>query len=430
MAKHRTKSPQVKWKSRVLLKDKNIERWYDNVKRGSVKTASVYLRRLRGFCEGMEINPQDLVKVTEDDRYHILLDFVSKEENRGMAGSYIQSTMKAVYSWLRFNRIRVTDDIRIRDPYGTPTLEDERVPTHKELQRVFLNATPRDRVCCVLMAHGGLRPNVIGDGNDGLMLKDFPEIEIQEDQVIFVKVPTKIRVRSSLSKAGHEYFTFLSEEGCNFLKEYLEMRIRSGETIGQDSDIISPKVAKKRFLSTVKVSGSVKNSLMKAGIQSRPYVLRSYFNTQLMIAESKGTITSTYRKFFFGHKGDMEARYSVNKKRLPDDMYENMRESYCKSQEFLQTTSSNSDTSSDKEKFLRMMFRSKGMSKDDIENHDLDSLSEEEMMSIVEELDQKAAKSNGRPQKIVSMDEAEELIEEGWEYIRDWTKGRVILKAP
>ena len=59
----------------------------------------------------------------------------------------------------------------------------------------------------------------------------------------------------------------------------------------------------------------------------RPYVLRAYFDTQLLLAESKGKMTHSYRQFFMGHKGDMEARYTVNKGRLTKDMIEDMRES-------------------------------------------------------------------------------------------------------
>jgi nitroreductase len=38
------RAPQVRYK--LLLKDKNLKRWYDNVARGSLVTADVYLRRL------------------------------------------------------------------------------------------------------------------------------------------------------------------------------------------------------------------------------------------------------------------------------------------------------------------------------------------------------------------------------------------------
>jgi hypothetical protein len=50
-----------------------------------------------------------------------------------------------------------------------------------------------------------------------------------------------------------------------------------------------------------------------AGFGWRPYVLRAYFDTQLMLAESKGLVLRDYRQFWMGHKGDMEARFLKHK---------------------------------------------------------------------------------------------------------------------
>jgi len=55
------------------------------------------------------------------------------------------------------------------------------------------------------------------------------------------------------------------------------------------------------------------------------YVLRSYFDTQLMLAESKGLVLRDYRTFWMGHKGDIENRYTTNKQRLPEEVIEDMR---------------------------------------------------------------------------------------------------------
>jgi hypothetical protein len=76
-----------------------------------------------------------------------------------------------------------------------------------------------------------------------------------------------------------------------------------------------------------------------AGVYKRPYVLRAYAETQLIIAESKGKISHPYLQFIAGHKGDIEARYSTNKGRLPPDMIEDMRSSYKACEPFLATTS-------------------------------------------------------------------------------------------
>jgi hypothetical protein len=81
----------------------------------------------------------------------------------------------------------------------------------------------------------------------------------------------------------------------------------------------------------------IRKAIRSAGFNWRPYIFRAYFDTQLLLAESKGKITHSYRQFFMGHKGDMEARYTVEKGRLPESMIEDMRSSYRDSENILMT---------------------------------------------------------------------------------------------
>ncbi|MEM4234095.1 MAG: hypothetical protein QXU75_02990 [Candidatus Methanomethylicaceae archaeon] len=134
-------------------------------------------------------------------------------------------------------------------------------------------------------------------------------------------------VRRELSKAGHQYFTFIGKEGYAYLKDYLEGRIRSGERLTPASPVVRPKGTRKPFIRTTNISDIIRAAMRKAGFPWRPYVLRSYFDTQLMLAESKGLIIRDYRQFFMGHKGDIENRYTTNKCRLPPDVVEDMRPS-------------------------------------------------------------------------------------------------------
>jgi len=62
-------------------------------------------------------------------------------------------------------------------------------------------------------------------GTDGLKVRDIPELEIYGSKVEFVRVPAMVIVRANLSKAGHQYFTFLGE-GCEYLEDYLNYRLK------------------------------------------------------------------------------------------------------------------------------------------------------------------------------------------------------------
>jgi len=72
-------------------------------------------------------------------------------------------------------------------------------------------------------------------------------------------------------------------------------------------------------------------------VRLRPYVLRSYFATNLEMAERNGKITQSDRKFFMGRAGDIDRRYTSGKARLPPEVVEEMRKAYEGSAEFLTT---------------------------------------------------------------------------------------------
>ena len=415
---------------RDLLNDRALRRWYDNVARGSIITADVYLRRLGHFCNDHRITPNILLEMKENELYDLLLDTVSNMEKEDYAGSYIHSTLKAVKSWLLHNRIQVRGRIKINGTQDTPTLKDERVPIKSELSRILLAGDEKSRAICILIAHGGLRPETIGDykGKDGLTIRDFPEISIENQSVVFQKTPTIIIVRKELSKAGHQYFTFLGQEACNYLKDYLDKRIREGEPLNSDSAIVTPKQRMKSFIRTSNVGDAARDCIRNAGFPWRPYVLRSYFDTQLMLAESKGLVLRDYRQFWMGHKGDIENRYTTNKHKLPETVVEDMRSAYGRGEEFLQTRI-NEETSEEKvSKILKkQLLMMAGFKQDEIDKMDLKMTDEEVQESVRNRLFGLKAE-NGSKQKVVNVNEANDYLSKGWEYVDKLPNGRVVIK--
>jgi len=367
-----------------------------------------------------------------DEIYNLLLDYVSDLEAAGRAGSYIESALKAVKSWLAHNNLEIKRKIKIRGARDTPTLRNERIPTREELRRIFLSGDKKTRVACVLMAHSGLRPVTLGNyrGMDGLRIRDFPEMRVEGDAVEFERTPTMVVVRPELSKGGHQYFTFLSEEGCEYLKDYLEERMLEGEELTVDSSIIRPKVAKKPFIRSVNIGDMIREAIRKAGFSWRPYVLRAYFDTQLMLAESKGLVIRDYRQFWMGHKGDIENRYTTNKCRLPEDVIEDMREAYRRSQEYLQTTKPETGREKLVEEFRKQLLLVAGFSPEEISDIDLTGLSDEEFQEIVRKRLLGNRNEDCGAQRVVSLNELEKYLENGWEYVATLPNKKVIVKLP
>jgi integrase len=414
-----------------MLQDKDVRRWFDNVARGSPVTADVYLRRLAAFCSTQHTTPKGLATKSERELHCLLLDCVSQMEKNGNAGSYIESTVKAVKSWLGHNGKIVRRKIKIRGARDTPSLKDERVPTREELRRILLSGDKKARAACILVAHSGLRIEVLGNyaGTDGLTVRDLPELEVEGESIAFPKVPTLLTVRRELSKAGHQYFTFLSQEACEYVKDYLEDRIREGETLTLDSPLITPKLRMKPFIRANNIGDAIREAIRKAGFRWRSYVLRSYFDTQLMLAESKGLVLRDYRQFWMGHKGDIENRYTTNKHKLPESVIEDMREAYGRSQEYLQT-SKTVETSEEKlaQAFRKQLLLVAGFKQDEVEKMELSAINDGQLQDIVRKRLLGTSTDDCPKQKAVNIDEVDGYLTQGWEYVATLPNKKVVIK--
>jgi len=415
---------------RKLLEDEDISRWYSNVARGSRVTADVYLRRLGNFCGRFNVTPKGIASMGEDELYNLMLDAITTLE-ADYSGSYILSIVKAMKSWLAHNNVEIKRKLKIKGGQDTPSLRNERVPIQDELKKIFLSGNKKARTASVLVAHTGMRLKTIGNyiGDDGLRVKDLPEMKVDDGVVEFEAVPTLVVVRRDLSKAGHQYFTFLSEEGCEYLKDYLETRMREGEKLTLESAIITPKQRMKPFIRATNVGDVIRSAIRKAGFEWRPYVLRSYFDTQLMLAESKGLVLRDYRGFWMGHKGDIENRYTTNKARLPETVIEDMREAYRRSQKFLQTTAGSAGEDALRESFRKQLFLVAGFSPEEVEALD-PSMDDETFQETVRKKLLGAMANNGASQKVIAVDEVERFLSGGWDFVATLPDDRVVIRLP
>ena len=416
-----------------LMKDKDIARWKHSVDSGSNITGDVYLRRLGAFCGEMGKSPQDLIKIKDKELADLMDDYVIKREKIGNSGGYIGNTVKAVKSWLLFNGIKPSRNIKVKDADRTPTLTNERIPTQEELKRIFNAGDSRERTACCLIAFTGIRLGVLGNykGIDGLKVKDIPDLQIEGDKISFLKVPAQVNIREELSKSGKKYFTFLGQEGCMYLQNYLTERIRSGEIITPDSAIITAsKLAQrnKQHITTINVGDLMRNAIRNAGFTWRPYVLRAYFDSRLLLAQDERLIQRDYRSFFMGHVGDIEHRYTLNKGQLSEDLIQSMRTAYEKSTKFLETEVHGISEDEVEKKFRTQLLLMAGFTEQEIQEKNLLNLTSEEITKMAREklfgMDRKDISNQiakdkqdlkeTHKQKVVSIDVIEQYINQGF----------------
>jgi hypothetical protein len=381
-------------KKDTLLANRDIKRWYDNLARSSLVTAEVRLRKLSKFCENNKITPIELVELGQKNPRTVadlLEDTITTMEKSGNAPQYIKAIITSVKSWLEHHDIEIRRKLKISNPDATPTLEMERVPNATELTELFDRASLRSGAIMSLIGKAGLRPEVIGnfDASDGLMIKDLPELEISNGTARFRKIPAKITVRNTLSKAGHRYFTLITEAGTKKIVAYLNQRLDEGEVVVPESALIAPhekyhkfrgKNENKKFLSSARIEEDVRNT-MRPRFKWRPYVLRAFFDTQLLIAESRGKIAHDFRVFFMGHKGSIEAKYTTNKSILPADLENEMWEAFKRSQELL-----------------------------DLEQNG------------------NQVQETGQKQKVVTQHELDQFLANGWKYLGTLPNGSVVIE--
>lgn len=158
--------------------------------------------------------------------------------------------------------------------------------------------------------------------------------------------------------------------------------------------------------------------------------MRSYFDTQLMLAESKGLVLRDYRQFWMGHKGDMEARYTTNKNRLSRDVVEDMRQSYAKSLEYLETEAAKTSEEKMRDSFRRQLLIVAGFKPEEVDLDSISQMGDEEFQAMVRQRLLGEMINNGVTQKVVKVEEVEDHLANGWEFVSALPNGRAIINCP
>ena len=196
------------------------------------------------------------------------------------------------------------------------------------------------------------------------------------------------------------------------------------------NDFTSPRGVKKTnpLLRTSLVTRDIKEAIIKAGFSWRPYVLRSYADTNMIVAESKGFISHPYLSFLMGHKGDIEARYSTNKGRLTPTMIEEMRKSYKKCEPILSTQSSELSKEEVKQTVKEEFLSLAGIKPEQMEDMDVASMSKDELLKLVRDKLLGSMVNNGNKQRVVPINEVKSFISQGFEYVAALSDGDAIVR--
>jgi len=358
-----------------LLEDEKFNEWYLNMRKSSLDTALERKKRFGKLYKMYGKLPKDFLTLGRDGTTQFLRRMVDDCEKgkfltkgkKKFKPSTIRNLKKAVLGWMKENGMEITASINVtsRDDDN----QQKAIPKPLHVQQI-LNATtdPRQKTLISLMAFAGLREEVIGnaEGTAGLMIKDFPEMEVQnawkeeeehgkkrlvkigEAKVSFKKdasnnecIPTRIIVRQSISKIKRQYQTFLNDQGCTNLKQYLEwrmnektvrtakgdQRIDPGEILTPESPVVTvTRLSVGRFLRRNQISGIIKDAIVSAGFTYNANLLRNFFIDAMEAAERHDIIKVTDdRLFWSGQTPSMQATYTKFNKQVDEDKLREMR---------------------------------------------------------------------------------------------------------
>ncbi|MCL4341236.1 MAG: site-specific integrase [Candidatus Thermoplasmatota archaeon] len=422
--------------------NEKVNRWYLNVRARSPISADIWRRALGMYCRVSNTTPEGILEMARDgtlrDNFQ---DFVIKMTAEGRKGAYLAKVKQILHSWLKFNDVNYKIRINISNERLNETTMDERVPTKEELSRIMRMGTTRSRLSMSLMAFSGLRPEVLGnyEGTDGLTLGDIEDLDTVS--LTIKKIPAKVNVRNGLSKTRLRYFTFLGHEGCKYLKDYMDARKASGEIFSSNTPLLGPDPSNMQtshgFLRTQLIGREIRKAIRSADMAMRPYVLRAYFATALDIAESKGLISHPWRQYLMGHKGDIEAVYSTNKRLLPDTI-EEMRSAYVRASKFFETEERGMKEEDSiriqRDTAIMILETAFNMQLSDDQKEELRSLDTSEFQKRLGEIfkDKRADMlNNGNKHKTIPEGDLESYLNKGWELVQIYPKGdKAVIRLP
>lgn len=420
--------PATKWDPNP--QDPTVRRWRENLRRGSVATADAWFRALRRFCAETHRNPNELLRLKPKALRDLFLDFAASDEKRGAGGSYTAYTLKVARNWLVFNGVPAPGGIRVK---AADSVFEETALSTEQLRAALNAGTPRERVAVALVGQAGVRLEVIGsfEGTDGLRLEDLPELSIDGREAVLAKTPTPILVRSELSKSSHKYVTFLGAEGSRLLLDYLQSRLADGERLDPSSAVFPPErpdLTARKFVRTTKIGNSIRHALRGAGLPNRPYVLRTTAASRFAEAENRGLVPHAFWQHWMGHTGDMSARYSVNRGKIPPSLLEEMRSAYRRCETFL-ATSPAINSNDGATRVLRALLVARGHPKEDAEKLDIGGMTDAELEGLFKKLGASAAPAK-RAEKAVPVDEVPRMLDAGWEFVAPLNGSMAVLRAP
>ena len=406
-------------------------------RRGSVSTQKAYFKYLAWFVQFSGQDPDEFVKLPKDEVAEKVQAFCDGFSERGKK-SAASNAMKALKSFLGVNGFEVKD-LRLDGSYFAMK-RLEYVPTKEEVYRIASVCGLKWRAIILSLFQSGLR-------NSTLRALTY---DMLKDQIESNVVPIRIHVTGELRKVvpdackeNIDYWTFLGNESSEALRQYVNWRKEKYGKLSDDEVLFPsesrsmPKEEKlRRPMDQSHLPRIVKNSARRAGIKEwrkiRAHSLRKTFRSVLDAGYiDGGQMAEDDKEFLMGHRlpGSRAPYHNANA-----DVLE---ERYTK----LRWRVEGAMTEGAKIEAVKAFAKSLGINEIEVKIARLKELEpklgDEEAMGRVirQELgieklrsDESKTKRNGDPKLVVTEDELEKYMAQGWNVQTILPSGKILIR--
>jgi len=207
--------------------------------------------------------------------------------------SAIRNYVGAVLAYYKINDLFLnTTKINKFMPSATKVRKD-RAYTHEEISKLLSIADERMRVIILLLASSGIRVDAI----QSIRLRSLEEMKI-----------------TVYENDREEYFTFITPECQKVIDVYLDMRLRYGEKLNDESYLIREQFdvknpGKPRQVKTLTIERRLIDMAFRLGLRKNQIPIahgfRKFFTTQLINSK----VNPEIREMLLGHKIGLASAY-------------------------------------------------------------------------------------------------------------------------
>jgi site-specific recombinase XerD len=402
----------------------------------SLKTRENICITLKSFCEFAGKSADEFVRLSSKEAARLLQDYVDGLAEKGFSVRYVNVSLAYLKTFFRVNGFKGGREVEVERHYQPSRYmkRGEYIPASDEIYAMALAAgSLRNKVSILCLYTSGLRNSTLR----ALLYRDVKE-EL-EGGLDIIKVPVYAdmkRIDSGACKGNIPYYSFISREAAEVLRQYFEERRKMYGSIEDDetlfiaeSKYIPTEVRRRTPVMKKSLEAMVKRAARKAGIKKwqdvYPHCLRKAFESALR----NSGLDVKDQEFLMGHILPRSQDTYYDKTKVED-----LRTKYAQVDFFPKRAYLSEDI---RKKQVLDTVRILGFPEDRIKRVE-EALAKyetvDEAMEEIRKLNIEAYKlrsnANSDPKKVVDEDKLERYLAQGWDVQTVLPSGKILIRKP